>query len=97
MVDLSLVKPGMHLKVVDNMDPTECVSVPEMEKLCGTIVTCESVHHSGLISEQSPSKVSIHVKESGYFWNDHCFEYIVELDECDNREFDTCDLSELFA
>lgn len=97
MVDLSLVEPGMHLKVVDNMNTTECVSVPEMEKLCGTIVTCARVCHGGVVAERGPSKVSILVKECDYFWNDHCFEYIIELDECDDREFDTCDFAELFA
>lgn len=97
MVDLSLVEPGMHLKVVDNMDSGECVSVPEMEKLCGTIVTCASIYHGGLVAERGPSKISIRVKECNYFWNDNCFEYIVELYENDEREFDTYDFAELFA
>jgi len=98
MVDLSLVEPGMHLKVVDKMDSVKCVSVDVMTNMQGKIVTCQRKVVGGSIARRGPSNTAIYVDEVlGCIWNDNCFEYIVEFEEYDTRDFVPCDMAELFA
>lgn len=103
MVDLSLVKPGMHLKVVDNFKEQDgrCFAMREMEPLQGKIVTCAQVfpkYQHDPMTRGTPSPVIIRVNEVRvWFWNGRCFDYIVELDDTPEREFAQCDISMLFS
>lgn len=106
MVDLSLVEPGMHLKVVDDFDvqPGTCYAVPNMYSMSGKIVTCARKYtllpnqHGG-VADGTPSRSHIYLEECGCAWNDYCFDYIVELQEDEGRFADDAlfDLSELFG
>ena len=98
MVDLGLVEPGMHLKVVDKMDVNKCICVDAMRNMEGKIVTCQRKITGGVIARRGSSNTAIYIDEVlDYIWNDHCFECIVELEEDNARNFVSCDMAELFA
>lgn len=94
MIDIMALQPGMKVKVIDEWVPgCKQNRAGEMDKYLGTFVTVLDVRGDTILIEEDAGEC-IHQDGGHWYWNAHCFDYILNED---GRDFEPSSESEILS